>query len=58
MKWLLLIVPVALCLASCGTPSSGATDMRPVGDGLKLIGYSMVGVAVVIVMGNMLRPRP
>lgn len=58
MKWLLLVVPAALCLASCGTHSSGATDMRPVGEGLKLIGYSMVGVAVVIVMGTMLRPRP
>jgi len=57
MKWLLIIL-AALCLASCGTHSGPpAVDMRPVGDGLKLIGYALVGVAVVIVMGTMLRPR-
>jgi len=62
MKWILIILAalcLASCLASCGTHSGPpAVDMRPVGDGLKLIGYALVGVAVVIVMGTMLRPRP
>ena len=58
MKWTLIALAV-LCLASCGTPEGPpAVDMQPVGDGLKLIGYALVGVSVVIVMGTMLHPRP
>ena len=53
-----LIALTALCFVSCGTHDGPpAVDMRPVGEGLKLIGYALVGVSVVIVMGNMLRPR-
>ena len=59
MKWILIAALTVLCLTSCGTPASPpVVDMRPVGDGLKLIGYALVGVSVVIVMGTMLRPRP
>jgi hypothetical protein len=58
MKWTLIAL-TALFLASCGTHDGPpAVDMRPVGEGLKLIGYALVGVSVVLVMGTMLRPRP
>lgn len=52
-----LILLTALCLASCAAGGPPAVDMRPVGDGLKLIGYALVGVSVVIVLGALLRPR-
>lgn len=53
-----LILLTALCLVSCAAGGSPAVDMRPVGDGLKLIGYALVSVSVVLVMGTLLRPRP
>ena len=60
---LLLLVPLAgavLALASCsdGTPKPPlipATDTAPVGDGLKVIGYALLGAAVVVVLGRMIR---
>jgi hypothetical protein len=30
------------------------TDTSPVGDGLKVIGFAMLGAAVVVVLGRML----
>lgn len=54
-----LIVLAALCLASCATPGGPpAVDMRPVGDGLKLIGFAIVGMSVVLALGSIIRPRP
>ena len=59
MKSLLLLSAVVL-LAACNPSASGpaAPDMTPVGDGLKLIGYALVGVSVVLVLGTLLRPPP
>ena len=59
---MLLLIPlagIALALASCsgGSPSSSVpvVDTRPVGGGLKTIGYAMLGAAVVIVAGRLIR---
>ena len=60
----LLLLPVAGCfmaLASCSdTPPpkpspAPVTDTAPVGDGLKVIGFAMLGAAVVVVLGRMIR---
>ncbi|MES2438575.1 MAG: hypothetical protein V4584_05900 [Verrucomicrobiota bacterium] len=57
MKWLILLGTA--WLVSCGAQGGPpATDMTPVGDGLKLIGYALVGVSVVLVLGTLLRPPP
>ena len=61
--WILSIaaVTLALALGSCSggsssPPSSPVTDTRPVGEGLKVIGFAMLGASVVLVLGKMLRP--
>ena len=53
---------VALALASCSgsdspppPPPPLITDTRPVGEGLKLIGYAVLGAAVVTVLGKLIR---
>jgi hypothetical protein len=35
-------------------PTVAVTDTAPVGDGLKVIGFAMLGAAVVVVLGRML----
>ena len=58
----LLLLPVAglfLACASCGEsspqpPPPPVTDTQPVGEGLKVIGFAMLGAAVVGVLGRML----
>ena len=62
----LLLLPVAgiilacvLC-SSCAEPDPGpppptVTDTAPVGDGLKVIGFALLGAAVVLVLGRMVR---
>ena len=35
-------------------PTVAVTDTEPVGDGLKVIGFAMLGAAVVVVLGRML----
>ncbi|QTN34161.1 hypothetical protein HZ994_18160 [Akkermansiaceae bacterium] len=62
-KWFL--IPLAgfalvLALASCSEPTPKpppipVTDTKPVGDGLKIIGFSLLGGAVVSVLGKMIR---
>ena len=62
---MLLLIPLAgitLTLASCSggglSPEhSGVpvTDTKPVGDGLKTIGYALLGAAVVFVTGKLIR---
>jgi len=44
-------------LAGCGgtTVAPPAPDMVPVGDGLKVIGFAVVGAAVVAVLGRLLK---
>ena len=55
MKALLVMALVTL-LASCsGAAGPAAPDMGPVGDGLKVIGFSLIGVAVVITIGRSIR---
>jgi hypothetical protein len=61
----LLLLPAAglfLACASCGEsppkpppPPPPVTDTRPVGEGLKVIGFAMLGAAVVVVLGRMLK---
>ena len=62
---MLLLLPLAgliFTLASCsgggsspGTLAVPVTDTQPVGEGLKVIGYAMLGAAVVVVLGKMIR---
>lgn len=59
----LLMIPlagIALTLASCSggglsSEASFVTDTQPVGDGLKVIGYALLGAAVVVVTGKLIR---
>ncbi|MDB6078840.1 MAG: hypothetical protein JWO82_2587 [Akkermansiaceae bacterium] len=36
-------------------PKPVVTDTRPVGDGLKVVGYAILGGAVVVTLGRLLR---
>jgi hypothetical protein len=64
-KWFLIplaALVVALALASCSggdsttpPPTVTVTDTQPVGDGLTVLGFAIVGAAVVIVLGRLLR---
>ncbi len=64
-KWFLIplaALAVALALASCSGGDSSpkpspppVTDTRPVGEGLKVIGYAMLGAACVVVLGKLIR---
>ena len=57
----ILLLPAAgifLALSSCNESSSAPpppriTDTAPVGDGLKVIGFAVLGAAVVVVLGRM-----
>jgi hypothetical protein len=62
MKMLLLLCPFAACLslASCNeeTPAvrpPPVTDTKPLGDGLKVIGFALIGASVVVTLGRLLR---
>ncbi len=52
-------VALALACSSCEPeppkPAPPVTDTRPVGEGLKVIGFAMLGAAVVAVLGRMLK---
>jgi hypothetical protein len=58
----LLLLPLAgliLACASCSKPDppkppAPVTDTEPVGSGLKVIGFAVLGAAVVCVLGRML----
>lgn len=56
MKFLLSLSAVVL-LAACNPSATGpaAPDMGPIGDGLKVIGFALIGVAVVITVGRTIR---
>lgn len=64
-KWLLIPLAglvLALALVSCTggdtlpePPPVPVTDTRPVGEGLKLIGFAVLGAAVVTVLGKLIR---
>ncbi len=62
LKKLLLLPAAALVIACASCSESGpapppppVTDTEPVGEGLKVIGYALLGAAVVVVLGRMLR---
>ena len=60
----LLLLPVLGCLMAIGacqdapppkpSPPVLVTDTRPVGKGLEVIGYALLGAAVVAVLGRLL----
>jgi hypothetical protein len=60
---MLLLLPVAglfMTCASCSDspstpPPPPVTDTTPVGEGLKVIGFAMLGAAVVCVLGRLVR---
>ena len=63
-KWFLIplaALAVALALTSCESSATPApppvpvTDTQPVGEGLKVIGFALLGAAVVGVLGRMLK---
>ena len=54
-----IVLACVLC-SSCAEPEPGpppptVTDTAPVGDGLKVIGYALLGAAVVGVLGRILK---
>ncbi len=59
----LMLPALAVCVlagASCAPDDSSScrptvTDTRPVGQGLKIIGFALLGAAVVGVLGRMIR---
>lgn len=54
MKKLLLHSAPAAFLVSCASQPPTVPDMGPIGDGLRCIGYALIGVAVVITLGRLL----
>jgi uncharacterized lipoprotein YajG len=59
-----LLIPSCLLLLATGSceqqtvaasPPVPVTDTRPVGDGLKVLGFALLGSAVVIVLGRLIR---
>ena len=60
---MLLLLPVAGLFMACSScadspskpPPPPVTDTTPVGEGLKVIGFAMLGAAVVCVLGRLLR---
>jgi hypothetical protein len=52
----LCVVGLALMLVSCkGGQPPPMPDFTPVGDGLKTLGYAVLGAAVVLTLGRLLR---
>lgn len=55
MKPLLTLVSIVFMAACTTSTGPAAPDMGPVGDGLKVIGFALLGVSVVITLGRLLR---
>ena len=58
--FLMSLASLLLCCASCSEskptpPRVTVTDTAPVGEGLKVIGFAVLGAAVVGVLGRMLK---
>jgi hypothetical protein len=54
----LMILPViacALACVSCNEQSPPMVDTTPLGDGLKVIGYAVLGVGVLAVLGKLVK---
>ena len=54
MKLLPLVVCVLLC-ASCQDQAAPIVDTEPLADGLKVIGYAVIGAAVLGVLGKLVK---
>lgn len=64
MKRFLPILAAGACLSLCSCGESDATktppppppvtDTKPLGDGLKVIGYALLGASVVLTLGRLL----
>lgn len=57
-----IIACLTLAASSCSEPreeirpvAPAVTDTKPVGEGLKVLGFAFLGSAVVIVLGRMIR---
>ena len=59
-----LLIPSCLLLLVTGSceqrtvaasPAVPVTDTRPVGEGLKVLGFALLGSAVVVALGRMIR---
>ena len=53
-----LVLGAAACRSSPpkpSTPQPVVTDTRPLGDGLKVIGFAFLGASVVVTLGRLLR---
>jgi hypothetical protein len=52
----LSVMGLALMLVSCkGGQPPAMPDFTPVGDGLKTLGYAVLGAAVVLTLGRLIR---
>ena len=54
----LLILPIigcALACVSCTDQTQPIVDVSPIGDGLKLLGFAVVGAAVLGVLGKLVK---
>ena len=55
LKALFAAVSGTLLVACTASTGPAAPDMGPVGDGLKVIGFALIGVSVVITLGRLIR---
>lgn len=54
----LLLLPLVICsvvCASCTDQGPPMVDTTPLGDGLKVIGYAIIGAAVLGVLGKLVK---
>ena len=53
---LLCVMAVGVLLLACSSPAGPPPiDMGPIGDGLKVIGFALIGMSVVITVGRYFR---
>jgi len=57
----LLILPIIACVLTCVSctdeTSSPLVDVTPLGDGLRVIAYAVIGVGVLGVLGKLVNPK-
>lgn len=54
LKALVYSAPATFLVSCASRATPVVPDMSPVGDGLRVIGFSLIGVAVVITLGRLL----
>jgi hypothetical protein len=57
ISFLLLLLGSTFLATACGQPGGapGPTDLEPVGEGLKVIGFAVVAASVVLSVGRLFR---